>query len=264
MNEEIFVYSHIPKNAGTSIVELLRSLNGIRHIDVIGRNRQGLLQYGYEELKSDIRLMQWVSSIAGHYVQPWQDYREFNSRLIWSVVLREPVDRFISQYAYQVKRYGLNEDFLDWKRRYRQDNAQVVHLAGEPDLSAAKEILRDKIAFIGFVDSLEDISRVLYKWSGSPVGEERYRITRKNASPSHSKSKIWDNMRIYSDAITECNTLDIQLYEYALNLRQKRSIEAESRLAKREDMRIRKPTTLKKYSNRIFRNIIYKAYAKIA
>ena len=112
MTKDILVFSHIPKNAGTSVIKLLRSRFGVSHIDAIERHRQGVKQYGYEELKSDLRLMPWARSIAGHRILPWRNYREFDARLFWIVILRDPIKRLVSQYAYQMARYKLEDDFV--------------------------------------------------------------------------------------------------------------------------------------------------------
>ena len=86
MSKDIFVFSHIPKNAGTSVIELLRSTNGLRHVDLIKRSSQGIRQYGYKELRSDMKLMPWAVSLAGHHIQPWQSYHEFDERMFWFVM----------------------------------------------------------------------------------------------------------------------------------------------------------------------------------
>ena len=260
MSKDIFVFSHIPKNAGTSVTELIRSANGLRHVDVIQRSRQGLYQYGYNELRSDMKLMPWAVSLAGHCIQPWQSYHEFDERMFWFVMLREPVARFISQYAYQVSRYNLKEDFFQWKKKYRQDNAQVVHLAGEPDLQAAKEILRDKIDLIGFVDSIDDSVNFLNKRLGISSVQNN-NIKKKNQSPNHLRKNIIDNYHIYSEAINECNALDFQLYDYAKDIYEKKLFDAYASLSPLKEVS-GATAVINKYTNIAFRNIVYKNYTR--
>jgi len=259
MSNKISVFSHIPKNAGTSIIELMRSTNGLRHIDAIERSRQGIHQYGYHELRSDMKLMPWATSLSGHLVQPWQNYREFEERMFWFVILREPVSRFISQYTYQVARYNLKENFFHWKKKYGQNDAQVVHLAGEPDLKAAKEILKDKINLFGFVEAIDEPVNIFIKHLCSSNAQYN-NIEKKNLSSNYLKKNIQENYHMYSDAINECNALDLELYDYAAGIYEKKLNDADSSLIPTKDSR--RASQINRYANRLFRNIVYKNYVR--
>ena len=114
-------------------------------------------------------------------------------------------------------RYNLKEDFFEWKKKYGQNNLQVVHLAGEPNLQVAKEVLRDKIDLIGFVDSIDDSVNFLNKWLGVN-SLQNSNIKKKNSSPNHLRKNIIDNYHIYSEVINECNALDLQLYNFAKDI----------------------------------------------
>ena len=175
-------------------------------------------------------------------------------------MLREPVARYISQYTYQVARYNLKEDFFEWKKKYGQNNLQVVHLAGEPNLQVAKEVLRDKIDLIGFVDSIDDSVNFLNKWLGVN-SLQNSNIKKKNSSPNHLRKNIIDNYHIYSEVINECNALDLQLYNFAKDIYDKKLFDAYASLPLSKEAR-GEVSKINKYANKAFRNIIYKNYVR--
>lgn len=186
------------------------------HLDVIPRMNAGLLQYTSKELSSDLRRFPWVRSVAGHFLYPWEDYGRASSKLVWFIFLRNPVQRFVSQYEYQVTRYGLSGDFWEWKRKYAQHNRQVVQLAGEPDLEAAKEVLTDKISAFGLVERFEE-SLLIIRESLELTDELNLACTEpRNVSRGNLKEMILDNYGTYEEAIEECNHLDMMLYDFAV------------------------------------------------
>ena len=266
-SRSIIVHSHIPKNAGTTIVDLLRRNYGIEHLDAIPRMTAGLLQYSSKDMRSDLRRFPWIRSISGHYLYPWEDYGEVSSRLLWFTFLRDPVQRFLSQYEFQVTRYGLSGDFWEWKRKYRRDNQQVVHLAGEPDLEAAKQILNSQISAFGLVERFDESLLIIRQRLGLEDLNLAYPKAR-NVSRGNLKQAIIDNMNRYWEAIQECNQLDIQLYDYAVHTLWPEQIKeyGEARLEKdiallreqKKGAKYRLKETIRYKGNMMFRNAVYK------
>lgn len=260
----IVVHSHILKNAGSTIVSLLRRNYGIAHLDVIPRMNAGLLQYTSRELGSDLRRFPWIRSISGHNLYPWENYGELSSRLLWFIFLRDPVQRFLSQYEFQVTRYGLSGDFWEWKRKYRRDNQQVVHLAGEPDLEAAKQVLRTKVSAFGIVERFDESLLIIRQRLGL-IHLNLTSTGAKNVSRGSLKKIINDNYDKYREAIEECNHLDMLLYDYAVNVPWPEQVEkyGEADLQRDRSLVFDNPKTSLKEAvnekvNRVFRHCVYR------
>jgi len=265
----IIAHSHIPKNAGTTVVDLLRRNYGIAHLDAIPRMNAGLLQYTSKELLKDLRHVPFIRSISGHCLYPWENYGEVQSRMVWFTFLRDPVQRFLSEYEFQVVRYGLSGNFWEWKRKYRRDNLQVVYLAGEPDLEAAKQVLETKISAFGLVERFFESLLIIRERLG--VTHINLACTRaRNVSRGNFKKTIIDDYDKYKEAIQECNHLDILLYDYAVNILWKKQILQYSRDLQQDhhnliskNSRITLKEVINEKSNRLFRNIVYKPLIRI-
>lgn len=216
-NNFIVVNSHIPKNAGTTMVDILRRTYGVAHFDVLPRMNSGILQYTGRELQLDMKRFPWMQSISGHFLRPWEDYGKISEKLLWFVFLRDPIQRFLSQYEYQVMRYNLSPDFFAWKRKYTLNNQQVIHLAGALDLDAAKQILETRISVLGLVERFDESLLIIKKRLNLNSLNIKYRKAR-NTSNGTLKKEILDDYDKYKDIICESNLLDIELYDYAINV----------------------------------------------
>ncbi|MDA7925678.1 sulfotransferase family protein [Mariniblastus sp.] len=216
-SNKILAFSHIPKTAGTSFNYLLRRYFGRRIMAVRFREGQEST-FQYQNFLEDSKLFPKLSCISGHSLKPFINFGPHEKQFSWFTFFRDPEKRFVSHYIHQQTNQDpkYKMDMIEWAETYNRSNLQVQWLAGKQDLAAAIQILDEKFPVIGItsefsrsVDQLVQFNR-LKKFSKSLTNKKmvvRSEEIRKNIRDNYSK---------YQSTIKHCNSLDQQLFEYAL------------------------------------------------
>ena len=213
MNKKIISFCHIIKCSGTTLSSLLRRSYGMNQLSVMPKPGETI--YGREQLKRDIRIFPNMRSITGHGLRPYIDYGDMEERLEWFSWLREPTARLISGYQHSIEKGGRNISFEDWLREPLHRNIQVYFLTGsEDDLDGAKEVILNKMRFVGLVERFDE-SLVLFKHI---MGLEDLNIDYPKPANAAIKGRhaadIYEDLEKYRDLI-ECNTsVDQALYRW--------------------------------------------------
>lgn len=216
-DEPILAFAHIPKTAGTTLTLLLRQHFGTRLMSAKCRPSSRWNSYRYVDLLTDLRVYSQVRCIAGHALKPFEDFREFNTRLQWFTFIREPYSRFISHYVHQqTGKYDSHKlDLNAWAKKFQRGNWMTRMIAGEEDVEAAKQIIMEKRILICLTDRFEESLELLCRAYKLPCfntnSSRRLMVTRSNAL----KEQIKANYTTYQETVESNNTLDKQLYNYA-------------------------------------------------
>jgi len=269
--DRLIAFCHIPKTAGVSLTYLIRRHFGLRHIDV-GHRRVYL--YLPRDLRSDLKLYPRARSLAGHPLRPYVDFEEFSDRMQWYTILREPVSRYLSQYAYEVEKLGEKQAFDVWNVRDLggRVNRQVRYLAGGDDLDAAKQILRERFRFVGLMEHFDQSLLLLRRRLELPGFRVDYRRPKNTASQRKGeiRKRIQDNFGNYRQWILENNALDIQLYEYVKQEIWPRQVEeygAEGLASDMDTEFARGGPTFRErcrwWTACFYRNLVYRPFVKI-
>ena len=264
-SRDILAFSHIPKTAGTTLSLLLQQHFGWRHMAI--RFRRPPVVYTPRDLTFDLKLNPFVKSISGHSLKPFINFGELESRLRWYTILREPRERFISHYQHYYNKQipGRALAFHEWMRTQVRQNWMVRMIAGEEDVEAAKQIIDDKIIFVGLVEKFNE-SLLLFRSSMGLCNLNIDYPEPVNAAKSiKAKQSIINSIDSFEDEIRDNNKLDIMLYDYVKYNIWSRQIEdyGVDRLNSdlREEFRQRRPTIRARYNKLAYgtyRNLVYK------
>ncbi len=224
----MLVSVHLPKTAGSSFVSALEQYFGdhlLRDYDDLPMNRsttrrnfsaigKSLLPSKFNKQKEEIHC------IHGHYMPVKYRFLTPSKSKIYVTWMRDPVERLASHYYY-------------WRRTYHPDSAARVHRkVVEEDWSLERfcfsKEMRDtyakflwgfparKFAFIGIT---EDFERELARFSGQ-ILKDRLPVPSLNRNPSKDRRPYIDDPEFRAD-IERFHARDMQLYQYALQLRER-------------------------------------------
>lgn len=211
----MLAFCHIPKTAGMAVNYLLRRALGHKHLETTTARKCRTI-YDWSDLRWDLRLNPFVTSIAGHGIRPFADYGPLQGQLRWFTFLRDPVARVTSQFAYDLQRgrARADADFERWMEHCRTD-CQVQWLTGERNLDAAKRAL-DRFCYVGIQEHFSDSVLLLRDALGVP-GLEREVARRINATEGQeAKAIAKEIIEANIDLVLGANELDAALYEYGV------------------------------------------------
>lgn len=143
----MFLFTHIEKFAGTSFNDVL-SLTFPRYIHIIKNH------FGGNETRNDLTFEQYrkilhyyPSGIGGHSVRPYLDFLPRSKRITF---LRNPLERYLSQYNHMVEG-GWTTSIDDFLKLDFCNNFMTKKIAGSNDLKYAVKLLTT-YEFIGNAD----------------------------------------------------------------------------------------------------------------
>lgn len=211
---------HIPKTAGTSFRNILKSVYGEDQVVRFDTKPDGSAEL--DEVPYEAKVLPAVRVIHGHFrfdklTALFPLPKNYKS-IIW---VRDPVDRVISNYYYldSILRKKLGDDpsnhnilvkmersLMEYARFRRSQNRQIKFLQGT-DISA--------FDFVGVVefyaDEVKEVARLL-NWEDVP--EVLYLNKTKTDRPDIPKE--------WKDEIRSLNKKDMAMYEQALAMREAR------------------------------------------
>ena len=105
---------HIHKTAGTTLASVFKRSFGARHCDVLSLDPEAP-----HLCPEDLRLMmdRWyprLDSVLGHAVRAYADLESVAGPIRWVTFLRDPLERTVSHYQYDVQRGGVDLPFEEW------------------------------------------------------------------------------------------------------------------------------------------------------
>jgi hypothetical protein len=211
----IIVFSHIPKTAGTTLSYLLKRHFGNKLLAVRYRSNNSAT-YLPEDLNKDLSFLPRVRLISGHSLKPFIDFKEYEKKMDWFTFLRKPEKRFISHYIHQQTnndpQYKMS--LADWSSKFNRKNWMVRMIAGEENLEKAIEILENKFLFVGLTEKFDESLEIMKSVLNLPGFDTSYTKKKMTGKDSSLKEEIYNNYSNYEKCIKENNVLDSKLYEY--------------------------------------------------
>src|SRR5690554_6645722 len=202
----MFLFTRIEKCAGTSFNEIL-SLTYPRYFHITKNH------YGGNETRNDLTFDQYKkilkyypSGIGGHSVRPYLEFLPSKKRITF---LRNPLDRYFSQYNHMMER-GWTTSIEEFLETEFYNNFITKKIAGTNNYKAAEKIL-DGFEFIGSADEynkslnyFQDLLNVKL------IGNLEIKNKRNHRRDYLSFSDLSNAQKSKAE---ENNKLDIQLYE---------------------------------------------------
>ena len=209
----MLAFIHIEKAAGQTFTRILENNYVIRHCRVAPLNKKHLGVFNWDDLKMLLRVNPFLCAISGHSIAAYSDLADHLPGIRYITLLRDPVERYISQYQYWVQVLKKEISFENFLSLEDIHNFQTKKIAGSSDLFAAKSIINEKIFLTGIVEEFDDFLIVLRDKLAQRYFDIKY--TRKNVAKSYLiKNRITQKYEKYKERIYCNNRLDIELYKF--------------------------------------------------
>jgi hypothetical protein len=228
-SQKMYIFNHIPKTGGTTMYRIIERL--------IGSDRLSPHFSINEDMQYDPSTFNFdkYSVIFGHMGAVWNEV--LGPRRKWMTILRDPVDRVVSQYYYwrncnpesshltyihaaqthplaefvrlrEEKILQGNENGQTWQLA---DDFRVRYRSVPPRdvLDIAKRNLVEQFVFIGIFEDYTGSVERLCRLFGTPLNGS---IPTENRTPG--RSSLQEIAPGVIDAIRELNSMDQELYEY--------------------------------------------------
>jgi len=173
----MIVFSHIIKNGGTTIVNILRNNFGTKYILLAGHKIHNSQQYTKIEKRntsilSDIDLINikdfydTAHAISGHSIRPHVklDWSKLSNtgKVINLIFLRDPINRFMSSYNHYVNKHKVYDLTIEDYLLKRKNDTQCIWISNNNSFEKSYNILKKSNYFVGLVEDF-DRSIILFK-----------------------------------------------------------------------------------------------------
>ena len=214
MRRGLIAFCHIPKTAGMTVVEILKYQFGINYLHTTGW-RLGS-RYTESALRKELLISPSICCVSGHGIRPFLPMGEIGKNFNWFTILRNPFERIISHYVYDVQVGEGNWSSLESWLKDGHDNYQSRWLAGKADGNLAIEIIKDKFISVGlqehFLESMLHIS-TFYQWKRIICPPIPINATSNNQFKQKARAEAQGIVTI----IENLNLEDIKLYNFVKN-----------------------------------------------
>jgi len=205
------VFVHVEKSGGIT-------LNNMLHNYIPGYITPRP-DYGKIFTESDLEKVQRfyplkIIGIGGHRISSKLDY--FPDQFCFSFV-REPIARLVSHYNWQLNYMSIKRNLGSFIEDQYFQNFQTYRLTGCRDFKEAKQVIDNRIDFVGLTESFNDSIKLLSYFifdRFDKLDYEKLNITtvkNKSVILNEIDSSIIRRMR-------ELNSVDIDVYEYCKSI----------------------------------------------
>ncbi|MDZ7861103.1 MAG: sulfotransferase family 2 domain-containing protein [Candidatus Krumholzibacteriota bacterium] len=253
-----YCFIHIPKTGGTFINYVLRSLFGIRHVDVIKNfNEKDSLPVwekavGLKDIKKIFKLHPFVNSIASHFLMPTNEMLKIFPNAIWFSVLRSPKKRIISDYKDKCRLKNKIVDFYSWAEKRK--NLELKMLSGKSDIDYCINYIRKGNIKILLQEQLNADIELLFNFN--KINSKKL-TSLKPKNVSSLEKELDEAIREQLQKINIDFYIDNSkiLYEY---IRKKRNSNQNYFKFEKSEMKNNILNRKNVFANKIYRNLIYK------
>lgn len=252
----MLAFVHIEKTAGTSFIHILRHNYFLRYMDVRPFSTSSNGIFTPSDLKTSFKVNPFLDAISGHSIVPFSNLAQVTPDIQYVTILRNPINRYLSQYRHWVEKKGLNVSIEQFMEKEEFWDFQTKKIVGSADAKLACQVLEQKFTAVGVVEKFNEFLYVLKRSLNRPDFDPRFYIR----NTAHNKSAASDLLIKYREQITQRNLQDIKLYDYVTNTilpKYSRQYEINSDTAQQEIESYNKenPSMNRRYIDYIFRKI---------
>ncbi|TPE68339.1 sulfotransferase family protein [Halalkalibacterium halodurans] len=216
----VLIHLHMPKTGGTTLKKIIkRNYDSRKSVDVYEEHHK--LPGIFKGLSK-----QNIECVQGHL--PFGVHEYFNRPTTYITMLRDPVDRVISEYYFirNIEWHNLHESVMkmsleEYQGLPKNRNLQTRYILGGQltsvtEVNRAKNILKNHFAVVGLTEKFDTslfLMKEMFNWK--QVAYQKYNVTKKRRSKEEISPKLLEK-------IAKNNEADLELYAFAKELLAKR------------------------------------------
>jgi hypothetical protein len=208
-------FVHIEKAAGTTLLYILRRNYLFRYLDVRPLHAPADGMFKASDLRTCLRINPFLRCIGGHAVRPCSDLEIVAPDIRYITLLRDPVQRYLSQYRYWLDVLGKDWTFEEFLQHEPSFDFQTRKIAGSRSLDSAKRILTDRFFLVGVAEQFDEFILELRARVSAEHFDPHY--TRRNVAGKREEKRITQSIERHIERIHSNNAADIALYRYVVD-----------------------------------------------
>ncbi|MEE8171261.1 MAG: sulfotransferase family 2 domain-containing protein, partial [Phycisphaerae bacterium] len=201
----------IEKTAGTTLVELLRKHFGSRYLGVRPFWDQDPV-FGPGDLRLMLKLFPRTRCLSSHSLTPHIALSAVRDDISFFTFLREPVQRYISHYRWQIEHDWHDLPLEKWITDSFYHDWMTKKLAGKNDPDAAYRLLRDRVPVVGLLERFDEGLLLLRRMIGDKRFDIHHGPPRNVSGRMEVKNRIDAMMQTLRPRLEAANRNDMELY----------------------------------------------------
>lgn len=260
-------FIHIPKTGGTFVNHFLRSLYGLQHVDLLA-NRNGknampswrsAVRVG--ELSIACQLNQAPRSVASHFLVPTDELRECMPNAKWFAVVRDPIERLVSEYRHKCQLLRRVVPLEEWSDDLANPQTRMLVKSGRA-VDCIQAVANGDVIVIDLADLKERLAEAFNLSRNSRDWLHRQRPLNVKFDNCLADEPIYEELSKHRlrDYVTE----ELYFFEW-IKRRSRNGANAQIARISQGTRWATSPVVLhvNRYINRLYRNIIYKPAFRI-
>lgn len=258
MSKPLLAFVHIEKTGGTSFINILRQNHVFSHLDVRPFHKTSNRIFSALDLQCALRILPRLQCISGHSIKPHSDLARVAQNIRFVTLLRNPIDRCLSQYEYWVSAMARELSFPEFLAIEENSNFQTKKIAGVSDAAVAARILDKKFFAVGLTEQFDSFLMILSQKLGGTPWDLRYRRLNQGSGVVDREAL----RHCHADEIAFHNAEDLMLFKHVQCKRWPVFVHEYAGDLEGDVQRFRtwnglnKPPTLKCIANLLFRKCI--------
>ncbi len=211
----MLAFVHLRRTTGRTIESILSNSFGLRHCPIrLPGSRGPMAVVSAAEVTRLGRLFPPLASVSGHGIVPYGDLHQVFPQARYFTFLREPIERCAADFAAQVVRREIPNDFAAWLASPQARNRQTRQLCGAEDASAAIRMIDTCMGFVGLAEQLDTSLVMFRRWVHHERTDIRYSRSQ-DAAYQAIMGPLLRNLEMRRRLI-EANRQDLAVYAHVV------------------------------------------------